>query len=100
MCAKRYGKDGLKITAHQSTGTARPSTIAWPAGVCIQEFAERIQNAEISVPTATSTVATKCMRSPTRSQQNSMIPKNDASRKKIGRAPCRERECQYVSISV
>ena len=30
-----------------------PSRISWPAGVCIQLLAERIQNAEIAVPTAT-----------------------------------------------
>ncbi len=81
MWLKRYGNDGLNTTAHQSVGIARPSTIAKPAGVCIQEFADRIQNAETSVPTATRRVAMKCMRSPTRSQPNSMIPRNDASRK-------------------
>ncbi len=28
MCVSRYGNDGLKITAIQSVGTMRPSTIA------------------------------------------------------------------------
>ena len=31
-----------------------PSRTSWPAGVCIQLLADRIQNAEIAVPTATS----------------------------------------------
>ena len=30
-----------------------PSRISWPAGVCIQLLADRIQNAEIAVPIAT-----------------------------------------------
>ena len=30
-----------------------PSRSSWPAGVCIQLFAERIQNADIAVPAAT-----------------------------------------------
>ncbi len=30
-----------------------PSRISWPAGVCIQLLADRIQNADIAVPTAT-----------------------------------------------
>jgi hypothetical protein len=55
MCAKRYGKLGLKTIASQSTGKAMPSRISWPAGVCIQLLAERIQNADIAVPTATAT---------------------------------------------
>ena len=41
-----------------------------------------IQKAEIRVPTATSTVATKCSRGPTFFQPNSMTPRKLASRKK------------------
>ena len=82
MWAKRFGKDGLKTIRHQSTGTAMPFSIAWPAGVCIQELADRIQKAENRVPSATMQVARKCSRSPTRSQPNSMMPRNAASRKK------------------
>ena len=37
-----------------------PSRISWPAGVCIQLLAERIQNAEIAVPTATITADSTC----------------------------------------
>src|SRR5918998_5205784 len=64
MWAKRFGKDGLKTIRHQSTGTAMPFSMAWPAGVCIQELADRIQKAEKSVPSATMQVAKKCSRSP------------------------------------
>ena len=60
---------GLKMTVHQSApaGTGRRRRSRSPCGVCIQLFAERIQNAEISVPTATASVAAKCSRGPTRS---------------------------------
>ena len=59
-----------------------PSRISKPVGVCIQLLAERIQKAEIRVPTATITVAVKCMRRLTRFQPKSMMPRNEASRKK------------------
>ncbi|MNL69588.1 hypothetical protein D3C87_1944670 [compost metagenome] len=73
----------MKTIAHQSTGTNWPASfIAKPAGVCIHEFAERIQVAEISVPTATMTVAKKCSFGPTRLRPNSMTPRKPASRKK------------------
>src|SRR5690606_39447893 len=64
---RRYGKDGLKITASQSTGTTRPSMISWPWGVCIQLLEARIQKVETSVPRATMAVAKKC--SPGRSEE-------------------------------
>ena len=41
-----------------------------------------IQKAEVRVPTATSTVAAKCSRGPTRFQPNSITPRKLASRKK------------------
>ena len=48
------------MICHQSAGRKRPSGVSvYPCGVCIQEFAARIQNALISVPVATSSVATK-----------------------------------------
>ncbi|GJE44509.1 hypothetical protein AEGHOMDF_3697 [Methylobacterium soli] len=72
----------MKITFSQSVATARPFSTTKPAGVCIQELADRIQKAETSVPKATMQVETKCSRSPTRSQPNSMIPRKPASRKK------------------
>ena len=53
MCVKRYGNDGLKITALQLPAMICPSETAYPAGVCIQELSARIQNAESDVPTAT-----------------------------------------------
>ena len=81
MCAKRYGKLGLKITASQSTGSAIPLTISWPVGVCIQLLADRIQNADIDVPTATRIVDVTCSHFGTRFQPNSMTPRNVASRK-------------------
>ena len=82
MCASRYGKDGLKITAHQSTGWNMPSTISWPCGVCIQLLAERIQKVENSVPSATMQVEKKCSFGDTRFQPNSITPRKLASRKK------------------
>ena len=49
VCTSRYGIDGLKMIASQSSGTNCPAALtAWPAGVCIQLFADRIQNAERS----------------------------------------------------
>src|SRR6266446_6774001 len=65
MCARRYGKEGLKITFSQSTGTTRPLMISKPCGVCIQLLEARIQNAEMSVPIATMIVAKKCKPGPT-----------------------------------
>ena len=59
MCIRREGKDGLKITSIQLVATKRPSSIAKPCGVCIQELAERIQKAETSVPRATITLDAK-----------------------------------------
>ena len=53
-----------------------------PCGVCIQLLADRIQKAEIVVPTATRTVEAKCSFGPTFFQPNSMTPRKDASRKK------------------
>ncbi|MNH21602.1 hypothetical protein D3C79_814190 [compost metagenome] len=55
--ARRYGNDGLKMMANQSTGTTTPLITSCPCGVCIQLFEARIQVAEIIVPTATITVA-------------------------------------------
>src|SRR5690606_23771153 len=81
MWVRRYGKDGLKITANQSTGTTMPLMISWPWGVCIQLLDARIQKVEISVPIATMTVAKKCRPGPTRFQPNSITPRKPASRK-------------------
>ena len=58
-----------------------PSRTSWPAGVCIQELAERIQNADIAVPTATKIAAITCSQGGTRFQPNSITPRNVASRK-------------------
>jgi len=74
---------GLKTMASQSSGVNCPTALMpKPCGVCIQLLTEMIQNAEIAVPTATISVATKCSRLPTRSMPNSMTPRNPASRKK------------------
>ncbi|MCY1344152.1 hypothetical protein D9M68_574230 [compost metagenome] len=70
------------MTANQSVGTTRPLMISKPAGVCIQLFDARIQVADISVPSATITVAKKCRPGPTRFQPNSITPRKPASRKK------------------
>ena len=58
-----------------------PSRISKPAGVCIQLFAERIQNADSAVPTATITADAACSHFGTRSPPNSITPRNVASRK-------------------
>ena len=58
-----------------------PSRISWPAGVCIQLFAARIQNAEIAVPTATAIGGEHLQPGGTRPQPNSRTPRNVASRK-------------------
>src|SRR5690606_30903127 len=82
MCAKRVGIEGLKITSMKLVATMVPSSAqAQPCGVCIQELAARIQNAENNVPIATMQVEKKCKPGPTRFQPNSMMPRNEASRK-------------------
>ena len=53
------------MIANQSTGTTRPFDDSKPCGVCIQLLEARIQNAEISVPIATISVAKKCRPGPT-----------------------------------
>ena len=58
-----------------------PSRISWPAGVCIQLLADRIQNAEVAVPTATMAADSTCSQCGTRLKPNSMTPRNVASRK-------------------
>jgi hypothetical protein len=45
-------------------------------------LAERIQNADISVPAATAQAERKCSQRGTRSRPNRRTPRNDASRKK------------------
>ena len=56
--------------------------ISKPWGVCIQLLEARIQKVEISVPTATITVAKKCSLRPTLFQPKSITPRKPASRKK------------------
>ena len=58
------------------------SSMVKPAGVCMKLLADRIQNAEIAVPSATMQVAKKCTHFGTRFQPNSMMPRKPASRKK------------------
>jgi hypothetical protein len=72
----------LKITCSQLVTWNSPLTTSWPAGVCIQEFSARIQNADSVVPKATRKVDSRCTRSLTRPWPNSMIPRKPASRKK------------------
>ena len=74
--------DGLKMMAHQSVAKATPSRSSKPAGVCIQEFSTRIQNADIVVPNATRNVASVCIQFGTLRKPNNMMPRNVASRKK------------------
>src|ERR1700682_2411060 len=84
MCARRYGKEGLKITFSQSTGTTRPLMISKPCGVCIQLLEARIQNAEMTVPIATMTVAKKCRPGPTFFHPNSITPRNPGFEEESG----------------
>lgn len=67
--------------ASQSVACTTPSIRVNPVGVCIHELSTRIQNADMLVPTATSTVASVCMRLDTLPMPNSMIARNVASRK-------------------
>lgn len=70
------------MMASQLVGRNRPSAATVkPAGVCIQEFTDKIQNALSSVPNATRQLAAKCNRGPTLLMPNSMTPRNPASRK-------------------
>ena len=48
---KRTHMEGVNTASANDVSTARPPTTANPAGVCCQEFATRIQNAEIVAPT-------------------------------------------------
>ncbi len=82
MCARRYGNDGLKITASQLPAMISPNSCTCPAGVCIHELSARIQNADTVVPKATIRLDATCMRPETRSMPNSMMPRKVASRKK------------------
>src|SRR4029077_14104798 len=59
-----------------------PSRTSWPAGVCIQLLAERIQNADVAVPNATIAAESISSHGGTRLQANSSTPRNVASRKK------------------
>ncbi len=59
-----------------------PSRISYPTGVCIQLLADKIQNAESSVPPATASAASVCSHGGIRSQPKSSTPRNVASRKK------------------
>src|SRR5260370_1330224 len=62
------------MTANQSSGKKRPSTTAYPAGVCIQLLAERIQKVENSVPAATITAAKTGSHCGTRLRPNTTPP--------------------------
>jgi hypothetical protein len=81
MCVRRYGNDGLKITASQLPATRTPPSMTWPAGVCIHELSARIQNAESVVPAATMIAEVTCTRPETRFMPKSITPRKVASRK-------------------
>ena len=74
--------EGLKTMAQKSVMTARPPWTSNPAGVCIQELATTIQMAEKMLPSATMTVAKKCIFLPTRSQPKTSTARKPDSRKK------------------
>ena len=57
------------------TGSKRPSTTTWPCGVCIQLLTARIQNDDISVPSATITAENTCPFG-TSLRPNSSTPRN------------------------
>ena len=82
MWASRYGKDGLKITANQSTGMeAAVDDLVAGRRLHPAELAARIQNEDNSVPTATMTAAKKCAHCGTSLRPNSSTPRKLASRK-------------------
>ena len=62
-----------------------PSRTSWPAGVCIQLLAARIQNAEVAVPIAIVIAENTSRPRGARFQPNSNTPRNVASRKKAVR---------------
>ena len=71
------------MASPQSVTCSTPSSATRkPAGVCIQLLADRIQKAEITVPSATMQAAKKCTGFDTRLAPNSMMPRKPASRKK------------------
>src|ERR1700761_8280960 len=53
ICGKRTSQEGLFTTCHQLMTTSRLPWTATPSGVCIQLLAERIHDADSSVPSAT-----------------------------------------------
>ncbi len=87
---KRTTLDWLRITAQKSVMTARRTvslptvseTTSKPTGACCQELATMIQMAEKIEPSATMSVAKKCMRGDTRSQPNTSTARKPDSRKK------------------
>jgi hypothetical protein len=66
MWMKRMPNDGLEITCSQSTGSNCPLTRLKPAGVCIHEFATRIQVTDRIVPRLTMQVEKSIIRLPIR----------------------------------
>ena len=74
--------DGLNTAAPKSVRTARPSTISYPAGVCIHELATMIQNADSVAPIATIHAETYSVRRETFPQPSSSTPTKLDSRKK------------------
>ncbi len=84
-CTSRSTLEGLNTIAQKSVISARaaaPVPTMWkPAGVCCQELATTIQTAEKIEPSATMTVATKCMPGDTRSQPNTSTARKPDSRK-------------------
>ena len=75
--------EGLKTTAQKSVMTALVvSRSSKPTGVCCHELATMIQTAEKIEPSATMSVAKKCILGETRSQPKTSTARKPDSRKK------------------
>src|SRR5699024_5357350 len=64
---------------------ALPSTCSNPTGFCINEFADKIQNADNIVPNETNQIDSKLTLFDKRSQPNTQIHKNIKSKKKAAK---------------
>ncbi len=78
---KRGSVEGLKTAAQKSVSSARPLRSAKPAGVCIHEFATRIQNAESVAPAHTRTDESQRTNEEMRRRPKRRSPRKPDSRK-------------------
>src|SRR5699024_12427768 len=75
-------KCGIPRIAKKSLIGARLASSSNPTGLCINELAVNIQNADKTEPIATSQIEARWVFFPKRSQPNTQMPKNVDSKKK------------------